>query len=71
MIGKYDIESVLDAICGDLTWMRRRLPIFSELNVTYTGVDIVSSVIVKNKRYESPFVKFPSPRSDVQQIAQG
>ena len=58
LIGKYDIKSILDAPCGDLTWMRHLLPIFSELNVTYTGVDIVSSVIVKNKRYESPFVKF-------------
>ena len=58
LIEKYDIKSVLDAPCGDLTWMRHLLPTFSELNVTYTGIDIVSSVIRVNKRYESSFVNF-------------
>lgn len=58
VIKKYDIKSVLDAPCGDLTWMKHLLPTLFKLNVTYTGIDIVSSVIQANKQYESSFVNF-------------
>ncbi len=57
IIGKYSIDSILDAPCGDFNWMRevtKRNP-----EVRYTGGDIVGHLIERNtKLFSAPNVKF-------------
>lgn len=54
-IKEYKIKSILDAGCGD--WQFSKLMDWSGTN--YTGIDIVESVIEKNKKnYESKNIKF-------------
>jgi len=50
---KYNIKSIVDAPCGDLTWIQTLFPFF-EHGVEYIGVDIVPSEIARHK------VNFPS-----------
>ena len=45
VILRYNVTSIVDAPCGDLTWMRSLFPFVKEHGVKYTGVDIVSSEI--------------------------
>lgn len=45
---RYNIRSIVDAPCGDLTWMRTLFPFFAEHGVKYTGVDIVPSEIAQH-----------------------
>lgn len=55
LIQKFKIETILDAGCGDMTWMQH-VPLPD--NVYYHGVDIVESVIEKNKALERPNFSF-------------
>jgi hypothetical protein len=50
VIAGYGIKSIIDAPCGDLTWMQTLFPFFDEHGVKYTGLDIVPSVIESNTR---------------------
>lgn len=49
-VPKLDVDTFLDAPCGDFNWMRRVLP---SLKVNYIGLDIVQSVIKENQQYFS------------------
>ena len=55
LIIKYNIQSLLDAPCGDFNWMK-------EVNldgINYTGIDIVGDLIRKNqKQYSSKNIQF-------------
>lgn len=56
LIKEYNIQSILDAPCGDFNWMKEILP---QLNVKYTGGDIVHELIEKvAKKYTSENVNF-------------
>lgn len=46
LISAYDIHSMVDAPCGDFAWMRFILP---DLNLDYTGLDIVKKIIHVNQ----------------------
>jgi hypothetical protein len=54
---KFNIQTIIDAPCGDFNWMRSVLP---KLNIKqYLGIDIVHSIIEKNnKLYSSSNVNF-------------
>lgn len=47
IIDKYQIRTMLDAACGDLTWMPMVLD--QHLELEYTGIDIVKELIEKNQ----------------------
>ena len=47
IIKKYKIKSIFDAPCGDCNWIK---DIISDSSIRYTGADIVSDVIKKNKK---------------------
>ena len=50
------VNTFVDAPCGDFNWMRYVLP---SLNVNYVGLDIVPSVIKKNREtYNDPKIQF-------------
>ena len=56
LVDAYNIQSVLDAGCGDFNWMRAVIP---ALPFSYTGMDIVPSVTDENSRhYGSETVTF-------------
>lgn len=51
-----DIKTFVDAPCGDFNWMKLVLP---QVNINYIGLDIVESVIEKNKaQHSSGNIKF-------------
>jgi len=54
VIKDYSIESLLDAPCGDLHWMRH---IIESLNVKYIGIDVVPKLVKRNKEF-FPDLKF-------------
>ena len=45
LVRRSGVRSILDVACGDLTWMRTLFGLFDQYNVSYTGVDIVSSQV--------------------------
>jgi len=45
-IPKLNVKTFVDASCGDFNWMKLVLP---NLNVDYLGLDIVESIIEKNR----------------------
>jgi len=47
IIKKYNIKTMLDCPCGDMNYMPK---ILKNLNVKYTGMDIVDSLIKENKQ---------------------
>jgi hypothetical protein len=47
LLDAYAIQSILDAPCGDCTWMR---DVLEERPLQYTGVDIVEALIAENVR---------------------
>jgi len=47
---RYNITSIVDAPCGDLTWMRAMFPFFKKRNVQYTGVDIATAEITQLRK---------------------
>ena len=49
VILKYKISSIIDASCGDLTWIKLLFPFFKQHNVKYIGIDIVKSLIEKHQ----------------------
>lgn len=54
LIAKYNIQSMLDAPCGDYHWMQH-VP----LAIQYIGADIVEPMIaVNNEKYQSDRTKF-------------
>ena len=46
-IPKLDVNKFVDAPCGDFNWMKL---VVSKLDISYLGLDIVSSVIDKNNQ---------------------
>ena len=53
---RLDVKNFVDAPCGDFNWMKLVLP---HLDINYLGLDIVESVIEKNKAlYEYNTVSF-------------
>ena len=50
VIRAHDIKSVVDAPCGDFNWMRL---VLQDVNVDYSGFDIVASVIERNAAHNS------------------
>jgi hypothetical protein len=66
---------IVDAPCGDLTWMRTLFPEFARRNISYIGVDIVRSEIsrLQAEFHKDPMVDFavvdlvtqPTPRADL------
>ncbi len=56
LASKYNIESILDAPCGDFAWFQL---ISRNENFRYIGGDIVQSMIENNRRqYENSYTKF-------------
>lgn len=56
LVESYEINSIVDAPCGDFHWMRHVLP---SLNVNYIGCDIVDAVVKDNNlKYSSERSKF-------------
>ena len=45
-VPKLNVKNFVDASCGDFNWMKLVLP---HINVNYLGLDIVESIIQKNK----------------------
>lgn len=54
ILKSFNVKTLLDAGCGDLTWMRLLL---NDLNIRYIGVDVVESLIEKHK-IDFPEVEF-------------
>ncbi len=54
IITQYRIQTLLDAACGDMTWMPLVLKQYPELK--YTGIDVVKELVANNQR------KFPEHR---------
>lgn len=52
LLKKWNIKSMLDAPCGDFNWMSK----ITLDNVAYTGADIVTEIIKKNK------IKYPGKK---------
>ena len=51
-----EIKTFVDAPCGDFNWMKLVLP---KVNINYVGLDIIESVIDKNKiNYTADNIKF-------------
>ncbi len=51
-----NVESILDAPCGDYNWQRT---IFPELNLDYTGIDIVPAIVHSNQqKHGGPSTRF-------------
>ena len=67
---KLKIKILVDAPCGDFNWMKM---IISKTNIYYFGLDIVNSVIKKNKLYSNTKTSFkvanickdPLPKCDL------
>ena len=56
IVNNFKIVSILDLACGDFNWMRY---VVDKIPSSYLGVDIVNSLIEKNKlKYENDKVKF-------------
>jgi hypothetical protein len=53
IVSEHQIRSIVDVPCGDLNWMPEMFSFFRGNNVTYIGIDIVSSLIEKHR------MKFP------------
>lgn len=66
LIKKYNIQSVLDAPCGDYNWMKE-----VKLNCSYIGVDIVPEIVNSNiQKYGNKFIclditRDPLPKADL------
>lgn len=55
-VEKYEIKRIVDAPCGDLNWMKLILP---KMDVDYVGLDIVPSVIERNREeFHSDRIRF-------------
>lgn len=67
LIERLGVNTLLDIPCGDFAWMRA-----VELNVDYTGVDVVRELVTENqKRYGNArrrFVVLDATRSDLPSV---
>ena len=61
LFAEFEIQSVLDAGCGDMTWMSDLLP---ELQINYHGIDVVDELIVTNQ------IMYPEYKFSVCDISQ-
>jgi len=58
LIKQLEIKTLLDIPCGDFAWIKEVM-LKNEIDIRYTGVDIVGSMIRKNKhRYSSDKIEF-------------
>lgn len=58
VIRERGIRSIVDAPCGDLTWMPTLFPMLEAMNVSYHGVDVVRSQIRSHQQqYAMPGVR--------------
>jgi len=57
LLRKYNVQTLLDAPCGDFFWMKEMLP---DLPIKqYIGVDIVKEIVSKNQEnYQSDNIQF-------------
>lgn len=56
IVSQYSVTNIFDAPCGDLNWMKHAL---KKMKVSYTGGDIVESLIEKNKEaYSKDNIEF-------------
>lgn len=55
LIHKFQIKTLCDAPCGDFNWMK---DVIENIDVIYTGVDIVPDLIDKLKRFENNHIFF-------------
>ena len=55
IIRQYNINSILDAGCGDFNWLKH---FDFNLIKSYLGVDIVDEAIQDNKKYETSNIQF-------------
>jgi hypothetical protein len=69
ILQRFNVKTLLDAGCGDLTWMSLLL---NDLNIKYIGVDVVESLIEKHKVdypsiqfYVKDITKDPLPSADM------
>lgn len=54
ILERFNVKTLLDAGCGDLTWMSLLL---KDINIKYIGVDVVESLI-QNHRNNFPSIEF-------------
>ncbi len=58
MMYKYKIKSILDAPCGDVNWMNKMFRFFEIQGISYTGMDIVETIVRRNKtKYPETFIQ--------------
>ena len=56
IIKKYKIKSIVDAPCGDFSWMKK---VLHKNKVDYLGVDIVKNLIKENNtKFKNKIIKF-------------
>jgi hypothetical protein len=56
LIKKFNINSILDAPCGDFYWMKN---VLNKVNVNYLGGDIVGKIVnSNNSKYKSKKINF-------------
>lgn len=57
IIAEYNIQSILDAPCGDFNWMKELIPHYPDIQ--YIGGDIVDPLIAQNtKTYSADHIHF-------------
>ena len=52
---KFNIKKLFDAPCGDFNWMSQ---VLKNAEIDYLGSDIVTDLIISNKKYENNKIKF-------------
>jgi hypothetical protein len=55
LLADFQVKSLCDAPCGDFTWMRE---IITNLDIKYTGVDIVPDLIDRLKPFSNDHIYF-------------
>jgi hypothetical protein len=55
LLANFQIKTLCDAPCGDFTWMRE---IITDVDIQYTGVDIVPDLIDRLKPFANDHIKF-------------
>jgi hypothetical protein len=54
LLSHFSISSILDVPCGDFSWMNN----ISLADIDYTGGDIVSELIERNRQFQSDHIEF-------------
>jgi hypothetical protein len=55
IIERFKIKRLFDAPCGDFNWMSK---VLKDIDIDYTGADIVEDLIVSNKKNKKNNIKF-------------